>query len=410
MLALARHDGPYSSTAWSLAKAFAAENRVLYIDNPFTFTDFFKKGKREQIKKRYTSCLSPKKLLLQPIEKLPGLQVLVPPLMLPVNWLPAGRLYRLFSGFNQWLLRRQLDKGLQQEGVGNFVYINSFNPFYGARPASSHKPLQYIYQTVDAIAESNYIGKHGPRLEKEAMEAADVCVATSKTLFEGASRWNQRTVYIPNAADTTLFGQAVEKKLPLPEELKGEQRPFICYTGHIDQRLDYELLTTAARKHSNKLFLMVGPQSGTEYCSSGFADLPNVLFTGKKPLEELPAYLQHAKATLIPFKCNTLCAGIYPLKLNEYLAAGKPVVATPFSEDVKEFEEVVYLAMGPEAFAAALEEAVESDSPEKRKKRLRVAAENSWSARVATFRALFPADEGNIEFENRQKAYEEAIK
>ena len=410
MLALARHDGPYASTAWSLAQAFALERRVFYIDNPFTLSDFFKKNKKEQVRKRYTFWLRRKNVLIRPDEKQPGLVVMVPPLMLPVNWLPPGRLYRFFSGINRWLLGRSLKEGLQQEGLKDFIFLNSFNPFYGSKPPAKLEPLQYIYQTVDAIAESNYIGKHGPRLEREAMQEADVSVGTSAALCRQAARWSKRTVYIPNAADIDLFRQALEKRLPKPKELQGEQRSVICYTGHIDHRLDYSVLNAAARQHKDKLFLMIGPVSGKEVESSGFAGLPNVHFTGKKPLKELPAYLQHVQATLIPFKCNELCRGIYPLKLNEYLAAGKAVVATPFSEDIEAFRECIYLAEGPEDFSRALEEALAADSTEKRKERLRQAEKNSWGARAAAFRILFDSEGRELKENNRTKRYEKAVK
>lgn len=410
MLALARHDGPYSSTAWSLAQAFAVQGKVLYIDNPFTLTDFFKKSKGLQILKRYTSWGRRKRQLFLPDKKQHNLLVMVPPLMLPVNWLPAGRLYTFFSGINRWLLKRSLDKALQKAGIENFVFINSFNPFYGAKPPCSQKPFRYIYQTVDAIAESKYIGKHGPRLEKKAMQEADVCVATSITLSREAARWNRKSVCIPNAADTRLFRQAMEKKLTQPEELQGEQRSVVCYTGHIDHRLDYQILLTSARQHSDTLFLLIGPVSGTEWERSGLASLPNVLFTGKKALHELPAYLQYAQAALIPFKCNALTASIYPLKLNEYLAAGKAVVATPFSEDIRAFKQAISLAEQPAAFADALGEALKSDTPQEREKRLKVAEENTWEVRVAAFRALFAPERQESLIKKDNPSYEEAVK
>ena len=242
------------------------------------------------------------------------------------------------------------------------------------------------------------------------MQEADVCVATSITLRREAARWNRKSVCIPNAADTRLFRQAVEKKLPQPEELQGEQRPVVCYTGHIDHRLDYQLLLTSARQHSDTLFLLIGPVSGNEWERSGLASLPNVVFTGKKALHELPAYLQHAQAALIPFKCNALTASIYPLKLNEYLAAGKAVVATPFSEDIRAFKQAIFLAEQPAAFADALGVALKSDTPMEREKRLKVAEENTWEVRAAAFRALFAPERQESLTKKDNPSYEEAVK
>ncbi len=411
MLALARHDAPYSSTAWSLAGMFAQKGPVLFIDNPFTLSDYFKKNKQEQIKKRFASLFRSKQDLFIPDEKLPNLQVVVAPLMLPVNWLPAGPLYRLGAAFNRWLLKRRLDKCLRQMGIQEFIFLNSFNPFYGATPPTSFKPVKYLYQSVDAIGESKYIGKHGPYLEELAMQQADICVATSLALQKKASAYNPTAACVPNAADTALFRQAMEKPLLKPKELVGEERPVVCYIGHIDFRLDYQVLKYTAQTHSDKLFLMIGPVSGQEWEQSGFSLLPNVVFTGKKKLAQLPAYLQHSIAALIPFKCNELTASIYPLKLNEYLSAGRPVVATPFSEDVRLFSAAVSLAKTPEAFATALQEAIDSDSEVERKKRLRLAEQNSWAARAAVFQSLF-SKEGDREKKDHNNLirYEEAVK
>lgn len=408
ILALARHDGPYSSTAWSLAKAFSHESPVIYIDNPFTLTDVLNGKKREQIRKRYFLGLFRRKKVMQPDPSL-NLLVLVPPVMLPVNWLNPGRLYHLFSEINDRRLKSAVQEVLENNQWTSYLYINSFNSFYGREGNFKPSPSFYVYQTVDEIGQSNYIAKHGPALEQEAMKQADAVVATSLQLQKKAAKVAKKAVCIPNAADTALFSQAAERVLPQPEELKSEKRKVICYTGHIDKRLDYDLLVSVAKAHADKLFLMVGPRSGTEAGNSGFESLPNVKFTGKKNLEELPAYLQHSHVAIIPFKCNALTAGIYPLKINEYLAAGKGVVSTPFSEDIKDFAGVISLEAGPDGFAGALGRILEKDSPDLKQERLQKALTNSWEARVASFWALVESLKGKGGPKGN-KVYEEASK
>lgn len=406
ILALARHDGLYSSTAWSLAKAFAARSRVFYIDNPFTITDFFKSNKREQIRKRYTRFGKRKHQLIQPDPAMPGLNVVVPPLVLPINWLPAGRLYRLFSRFNNYLLKRAVNKALKSMSVDHYLYLNSYNPFYGAKGSFSPGPRYFIYQTVDNISESRYVSKHGPALETVAMQEADACVATSSALQQKASGYNAHAVCIPNAADISLFRRAMDEVFIRPPGLEKEKRKIIGYTGHIDHRIDYDVLMYAAKRHLDKLFLMIGPISGDEWKTSGLAEMPNVHFTGKKSLEELPAYLQHIDCAIIPFKCNRLTASIYPLKINEYLAAGKAVVATPFSEDIQQFAEVIQLASG-ENFALALQQALDQDSAAGRQARLRLASRNNWNQRIEEFWALYGLQKKDKREQRRE--YEKAL-
>ena len=113
--------------------------------------------------------------------------------------------------------------------------------------------------------------------------------------------------------------------------------------------------------------------------------MPNVIFTGGKHITELPAFLQHFDVAIIPFLLNKLTASIYPLKINEYLAAGKPVVATNFSEDIRSFANDVYLAKDENEFVNLINLAIAEDSPEKALQRNATACSNTWEERVREF-------------------------
>ncbi|MGO8056082.1 glycosyltransferase, partial [Rhizobium leguminosarum] len=84
----------------------------------------------------------------------------------------------------------------------------------------------------------------------------------------------------------------------------------------------------------DKTLVFVGPVQTEEHKAVGLDKLPNVLFVGPKHITQLANYLQYFDCVLIPFRKNTLTKSIYPLKINEYLAAGKAVIATHFSEDI----------------------------------------------------------------------------
>ena len=171
-------------------------------------------------------------------------------------------------------------------------------------------------------------------------------------------------------------------------ELQGETRPVIVYTGAIGLRIDYELLKKLAEAHRDKLLLMVGPKSST-FEDVGLDDMENVRFTGSKPLEALPAYLQHASCAIIPFRCNTLTKSIYPLKLHEYLAAGKSVVSTNFSPDVAEFESHIFIAETQAEFVQTIEKAALPSDRQTIRRRMEIAAGNSWEVRVEELEEIF---------------------
>ena len=88
---------------------------------------------------------------------------------------------------------------------------------------------------------------------------------------------------------------------------------------------------------------------------------------------------------IIPFKKNTLTKSIYPLKINEYLAAGKPVIATHFSEDMYTFHTVAYVVDSHEEFLLAIDQAIAENTEARKAARMKVAEQNTWSARVAQF-------------------------
>ena len=152
-----------------------------------------------------------------------------------------------------------------------------------------------------------------------------------------------------------------------------------------NQYLEQELLEKTARAHPDKTFVFVGPRTDHLHTSVRLEALPNVLLTGPKHITELPAFLRHFDCTIIPFLKNNLTGGIYPLKINEYLAAGKAVVTTNFSEDIRSFAQVVSIAEDHEQFIKMIDSAVKDNSESQKQKRLEVAQSNSWEKRAELF-------------------------
>jgi glycosyltransferase involved in cell wall biosynthesis len=80
---------------------------------------------------------------------------------------------------------------------------------------------------------------------------------------------------------------------------------------------------------------------------------------------------------------NTLTKSIYPLKINEYLAAGKPVVSSTFSGDIRTFSESIYLAEDHAGFVEKIAGALEENDPSRIQQRVEIARSNTWEARIA---------------------------
>jgi teichuronic acid biosynthesis glycosyltransferase TuaH len=385
MLALPRWDGAYSSTAYSLAKELSRYTRVFYIDNPFTYKDYWAGKNGPQIQRRKNALLHGKDIFTSPDKTFPNLIAVTPKLTLPINWLPKGVVYNLLSRWNDAIMMRAIDETLKSFSVKKFVFINSFNPLFGKYFPARFNPFLNIYHCVDDISKSAYVSKHGTHLENEAVSTANLTLVTSSELKRLKSKHSPHVYDLPNAADVALFQKAVNDHLAKPKELEGITKKIICYTGNICHRLDYDLLVKIAKTHHDKILLMIGPFANDNYKKAGLDKIENVIFAGRKSIEELPAYLKYSDCCIIPFLCIPLTRSIYPLKINEYLSAGKPVVTTNFSEDIANFGKVAFVSDNHQEFLDNISVGINTDSQQKVADRVTYSSGNSWSSRAKQF-------------------------
>lgn len=382
ILALSRWDGPYSSTAFSMANELSKTNRVFFIDNPFTMKDFVSDFTGSQIQRRLKHFLLRRNVYHDLSTADRKLITVTTPLELPINFLPEGKAYDILLRMNNWIFFRGVKKLLKRYHINNFIFINVFNPFYGLQFPGFFRPKTYVYYTNDDIAHSLYVQKHGVRLESKAFRDASLVFATSHELKRKALQNAPQVHYLPNGVDHSLF---FNNHVSPPEEFRSINNPIIVFTGNCDHRLNYTLVKSILQKHPDKTLAMIGPVQADEAELGDLKTYPNALFLGRRDLSELPKYLHFASCAIIPYKCNPLTKSIYPLKLNEYLASGVPVVATPFSEDIRKFNGVVLFGETETDFCNKITEAITNDSIEKKNERINHAMKNNWQNRVTEF-------------------------
>ena len=252
--------------------------------------------------------------------------------------------------------------------------------------AIPHKVL--IYYCIDSFADSTPAAQRIVASEQALFKRADLVFVTSHPLFEEASRFSSRVHLFPFGVSFTLFERAGLQADGVPEELKGLRRPIIGYIGGIHQWIDQELFCQVARTLQDSSFVLVGPvQTDTERLRRE----PNVLFVGQKLHEVLPHYVRCFDVGIIPYRLTGYTRNVYPTKLNEYHVMGKPVVSTPLPEVVnfnRRFDGLVGIAFAAEEFSARIKEALHSDTPELRRKRIDSAKENSWGGRIHEMQEL----------------------
>jgi GT2 family glycosyltransferase/2-polyprenyl-3-methyl-5-hydroxy-6-metoxy-1,4-benzoquinol methylase/glycosyltransferase involved in cell wall biosynthesis len=212
-------------------------------------------------------------------------------------------------------------------------------------------------------------------MERRVVREADLVITTSDWLAQRLAADRPDVVLIRNGCDPQHFGQA-----PAATHRDRLGRRTIGYFGAIAEWFDLDLVRAVAQAHPDTRVLLIGDD--TAGARDRLADCGNVEFTGELPYDALPAYLHAFDVCLLPFKVVPLTLATNPVKVYEYLAAGKPVVAVDLPE-IAQFGELVRVARDTAGFVAAVGAALREVQDEPRiEARRAFAARQSWSARA----------------------------
>lgn len=224
-------------------------------------------------------------------------------------------------------------------------------------------------------------------LEQQLLHDADLTIATSAWL---ADLLTQRTAHchiVRNAGDYQHFAHVPDTVFRDP----GGRR-VIGYVGAIAEWFDLELVEKIARRFADCLVLLVGNDSTG--AAVRLRHLANVKFTGEIPYRELPFYVHGFDVCLLPFRIIPLTLATNPVKVYEYLGAGKPVVATELPE-MQQFGDLIETAATHDVYLDALARALAVDPAANREARQAFAREQTWLHRARDVVSLSeaPADE-----------------
>jgi glycosyltransferase involved in cell wall biosynthesis len=218
--------------------------------------------------------------------------------------------------------------------------------------------------------------------EHRLLSRADQVFIHSKALWEKKAHLNPHSMVVPNGVDYHLYATPAAE----PADLRSVPRPRIGYVGRVKKQLDFRLLRTLIDRHPSWSFVFVGPHEalGDQVgIVKELSERKNVYMLGGKPVGELAAYTQHLDVCTMCYEMNDYTKFIYPLKLHEYLAAGRPVVGSPI-RSLEEFRGIIALAESPEEWSAALSEALTPASlaPDHCEARRTVARDYDWDTIV----------------------------
>jgi teichuronic acid biosynthesis glycosyltransferase TuaH len=377
MLSNMRFNSPIEATSMFLARKMATNHKVYYIEYPLTYKDYIKeKGSADFINRKKSFFRAGEAVIDTEVSNLKRICL---PFVISINFLPESKLYRFMLKINERIIVKRLKAVLGNEGIKNYIYINSFN-FHYPDIGNSLNPALKVYQSLDPMI-TPYDIRHGILSETQLVKQSDVVLCSSKTLYNEKIKLNKNTWLVPNAGELSHSLKALDNNLPVHVKLKNIPGPIIGYVGSIERRIDYELLKDVITANTGKSFVFVGPVI-KEHIPEWFFNTPNLYLPGQLPYDELPQMLKGFNIAIIPFKKDEVSSTIFPLKLFEYLGAGKPVISTCFNTDIKEYTgDVVSFCDDATSFNKAINNILANDNAIKQAERLAVARQNTWDIR-----------------------------
>ncbi len=237
-----------------------------------------------------------------------------------------------------------------------------------------------VYDCMDHHEGFGNVAQELLDLEIALMRRADLLVATSDWIEQHGKRENRNVEVIRNAYEFSFFSQRPDKIYRDPAN-----RKIIGYYGVIAEWFDLDLIKQVAQAFPKHLILLIG--SDTVQAKKYFKACPNVVLEGEVPYASLPYYLYAMDVCLLPFKVMPLTLATNPVKVYEYLSAGKPVVSVKLPE-LSQFGKLVWAVEEPTEFISAIRDALDAvpEASATPKARQSFARGQTWQHRAASLR------------------------
>lgn len=277
---------------------------------------------------------------------------------------------------------------IRKLGMRNIILIIDHPVLYWAIGRFGERVV--CYDVFDEYAKlpmvPSIINKRLQTIENNILKKADIVFTTSRNLMKSKSLLNPNTHFIANGADVEFFMTSLSPSTQVPSDLLKIRRPRIGCIGHFNELYDMELINFLAKSHPEWSIVLIGSVNGSFAFkrSEAFIEsqsLSNIHYLGSKDYETLPAYQKGLDVCLIPYRINDYTTNIYPNKLHQYLAGGKPVISTDLPE-IRPFKDVVAIGHSHNEFLKLVENALNDNSSPKIEHGIEVAKENSVEGRT----------------------------
>jgi len=317
----------------------------------------------------------------------PHLRVVAPrlarytPIVAPKPFHPA------MTALTSRIVRHQLRGAVRRLG-GSVQAVISTWLFFDVYGICGERRRVYWWQD-DPVGAAAHWGASAERLgraEERLARSSDLIVAVNEGAVDQWLGRGMRAAYLPNGCDAPFFAGMDDVEPAVDVDLPG---PIAGFVGHLNSRTDLALLEAVAEAGTS--LLLIGPKDpGFEPARfDRLAARQNVSYLGARPFEQLPSYFKLIDVGLVPYGDTEFNRWSFPMKTLEYLAAGRPVVATSLPAVRWLDTDLVTLADTPDAFATSVvQEAALAREPALVSHRREFASLHSWAERAERFAGL----------------------
>ncbi len=370
-------DIPIGSNAVDIAREIARDNRVLYVNGAVDMMTFLR-SRNDPSGTHRVDVVRKRKSPLRRISD--SLYVLdLPFITWSVNEFPDGSIFDYFNRRNNIRTFRYIKNiaaELNFRDIIHFIDNDIYRSFYSKEILN---PFFSVYYRRDNLLPLGYWKHHAGRLEPMLISKSDLIVCNSPQLADFARQFNPKSYDVGQGVDLTAYDPF--REIPQPPDLSAINEPRIGYIGDINSaRLDADLLYNLAKSRPDYSFVMVGGEDRT-FEKHALHSLKNVYFTGRIPKSRVPEYMTALNVCLNPQVLNEITNGNYPRKVDEYLAMGKPVVATR-TATMELFRDHCHLCSSLDEYREAVDNAIRETDPEQIKSRILFARSHSWQNNV----------------------------
>ena len=312
---------------------------------------------------------------LEAAPEYPNITLLHPLKVFP-NTLPWGR------RANEVLMRRQIRQAALALGITRPLLW--LNPHSAVHMAGRMGERAVVYDITDdwiSPIQSDRMRRLTTAQDADLCSRADAVIVCSQKLLDMKRPLARRLFLVPNGVETDHYRSVLDANGPRPEATTDWRKPVFGYAGTIHpERVDAALVEHIARSFPQGTVALVGPDLLTPADSARMDALGNVFRTGPVPYRRLPDYLRAFDVCITPHCMSEFTESLNPIKLWEYLAAGKPIVSTDVA-GFRDYPHLVHLASDPDAFIAACRDAL-LEPPATGAARRAEAQKHTWHSRI----------------------------